>query len=73
MNNIETNLDETQFNFIIAKCRDCGYSFTITPAQQAFLARRKLGLFTHCPECREKRRLEKLEANNGQGGDHHDS
>jgi len=60
--------DVSGYKFLIVKCRDCGFSFGITPEQQQWLYERQLGLFSHCPECREKRRIAKA---NGQDGEAH--
>jgi predicted Zn-ribbon and HTH transcriptional regulator len=64
--------DMASFRFLIIKCRDCGFDFTVTPSQQRWLLERALSIPSHCPSCLLQRKLakkiEEQAANNGQRG-----
>jgi ribosomal protein S27E len=51
--------DMASFRFLICKCRDCGFDFTITPGEQRWLLERELSIPSHCPSCRLQRKLAK--------------
>jgi len=67
LNNNNTTANE--YKFIVVKCRDCGFGFGVTPEQQEWLYSHSLALFTHCPECRDKRRKAKLQNRDGDNND----
>jgi hypothetical protein len=45
--------------FIVRECRACKETFYITKAEADWLKENGLKLFTHCRDCRERRRREK--------------
>jgi predicted Zn-ribbon and HTH transcriptional regulator len=45
------------FRFLVLKCRDCGFDFTITPSEQRWLLDKELAIPSHCPSCRLQRKL----------------
>lgn len=43
------------------ECKGCGSTFILTAGEQRFYKDKKLQLPSHCPDCRERRRIEKIE------------
>jgi len=56
-NNFTGTANTADFRFLVVKCRDCGFDFTVTPSQQRWLLERALSIPSHCPSCLLQRKL----------------
>jgi hypothetical protein len=57
------------FRFLTIQCRSCGCDFIISPTEQEWFLKTRLSIPSHCPVCRQERKLAKQQATQGQGGE----